>query len=612
LLFAVIVILGYAFFAQLSNHYVATEINRLTSKLSTANRAAANSILNPLASLASGAELKEEQLAPLLEILNSDFSHVWIQGESGEHRFSWEFDGRRVTRLRESISKPSWIKESTTGVFQDESKTFFASVTVQGEPTTPSWLLLRAPLDDAVLRHVSEQNQISVTALTAVSEGELPRGNKVRLRFGDRYYVQRESRAAVAAVGVHFTRRLTWYDFTTHFPFFVQGARNWQTGQSLEFPQTMYLMNSTWLRLAKRLFSEGFTGEENVIAVMLGAVSILFLVIECAALLSLLLMTRTITGAVHNLDEGAKHIMHGDFSHRIRVKSRDQLSSLGETFNTMTASIERLLKEQVEKQRLESELAIALEVQRQLFPRAAPRLNNLQIAGVCNPARIVSGDYYDYLLIAPTTVGLALGDVSGKGVSAALLMASLQAALRSHSNTAGRQLIAPGDGSRANSATVELASPRVADIVSLLNQQLIQNTPSEKYVTFFYGVYDERQRRLTYTNAGHLPPLIFRGPEVRRLETGGTVLGLIPEAEYEQGEVHLQPHDVLVAYTDGITEAENSFEEQFGESGLIQVVRRSSEKSPDEIVEDILTAVDDWVGSGEPQDDMTLIVAKAT
>jgi sigma-B regulation protein RsbU (phosphoserine phosphatase) len=366
--------------------------------------------------------------------------------------------------------------------------------------------------------------------------------------------------------------------------------------------------------LARPFFTQDFAGGENFILVLLVAASVFFLIIEFVALLASLVMARTITGAVHNLDQGAKHIMRGDFSHRIRVKSRDQLSSLGETFNSMTASIERLLKEQAEKQRLESELAIALEVQKQLFPRESPRLQALQVVGACHPARIVSGDYYDYIVIPPASVGLALGDVSGKGVSAALLMASLQAALRSHSTFLGNRSLAMASGGTVPSST-DVALPgvsdSVADIVSSLNQQLYQNSPSEKYVTFFYGVYDDWRRQLTYTNAGHLPPLVFNREGVRRLEVGGTVLGLLGDANYQQGQVKFSPKDVLIAYTDGITEAENSFEEQFGENRLIQVVERSMEKPPEEILDDILGAVRDWVGSGEPQDDMTLIVARA-
>lgn len=568
-------------------------------------------ILDSLSTTGAVPESWNKQFRPLLENLGTVFSQVWVDTADRSNHVSLVLEGGRLIERRESLTKPSWIKADTSGLFEDQSRIFFAAFVEREKSERKGWVLLRAPLDNSVLKRVSANNQVSISILTLRPVESGSHVGSTRFRFGDQEYVQQGISQVNPEAAAQFTQRQGWYDFPTRFPFFLPGVRAWLTGRPQGNIQSLYLMNSTWVRLAKRLFASGFGDESNVIVYALAGISILFLIIEFVALLSSLLMTRTITGAVHNLDEGAQHILRGDFSHRIRVKSRDQLSSLGETFNSMTASIERLLKEQAEKQRLESELAIALEVQKQLFPKESPHLSHLQITGVCNPARIVSGDYYDYLSIEPLIVGLALGDVSGKGVSAALVMASLQAALRSHSNVLGERVLASAAGGNGKTTTTPMISSRVAEIVSLLNQQLFQNTPTEKYVTFFYGVYDELHRRLTYTNAGHLPPLLFNNGGVRKLEAGGTVLGLIREAEYEQGEIHIAPKDVLVAYTDGITEAENLYDEQFGEDRLIQVIKRNLDKPASDILNEILAAVNDWVESGEPQDDMTLIVAKA-
>jgi sigma-B regulation protein RsbU (phosphoserine phosphatase) len=612
LLFSIMVILGFAFFGQLSSYYVSNEFDRLSTKLEAANRSMAGPLLSSLSGEKSTVDYWNREFSPLVSSLGKSFSTVRIEAKSPAGEVSLELEKGRLVSVSKARSIPAWVQEDTNGLFEEEGKVYFTSVVSPGGAQNHSWVMLRAPLDAFVLRRISEHYQVSIDIYTLVPVSAYVRRNGIAVNLKGRNFTQRDVLPVDAGNG-KFTARLNWYDFKTPlFPFFLPGVRIWDTGKPLEDLRWMYLMSSTWQHLANRFFAEGFGTDENVIPYLLAAVSVFFLIIEFVALLSSLLMTRTITGAVHNLDEGAQHIMRGDFSHRIRVKSRDQLSSLAETFNTMTASIERLLKEQAEKQRLESELAIALEVQKQLFPRSAPKLNSLQIAGICNPARIVSGDYFDYLLISPTTIGLALGDVSGKGVSAALLMASLQASLRSHSNLAVNHRTAMVDSAAGSAALPYVVANRVAEIVSLLNRHLLENTSSEKYVTFFYGIYDEWQRKLTYTNAGHLPPLVFSSHGVLRLETGGTVLGLIEDAQYEQGVIHLAPQDVLVAYTDGITEAENSFDEQFGERRLIEVVQQSLGKPPDEILQAILMAVHDWVDVGEPQDDMTLIVARAT
>ncbi len=610
LLFLIILILGEAFLGQLGSHFISSDLDRLSSRMDIANRAMASTVLTELSDGTLSTAVLDRQFGSLMKDLNSVFPRVSIGVEAGSNRASFEIEDGQISFKQGQVGRPSWSQRELSGIFQENGRTIFASV-VGGDPGVGGWMIMSAPLDSGMLLRLCERNEVAISVLTLAPASTAVRPGEMRFRFGEKEYVQKDARLVDSETAAKYTQRLSWYDFSTpRFPFFLSNIRDWASGAS--DVTAIYLVNSTWLRLARRLFAEGFSGQENVIGYALVAVSIIFLFIEFAALISSVLMTRTITGAVYNLDEGAQHIMRGDFSHRIPVKVRDQLSSLGQTFNTMTASIERLLKEQSEKQRLESELAIALEVQKQLFPQRAPKLSNLQIAGVCNPARIVSGDYYDYLSIAPTLVGLAVGDVSGKGVSAALLMASLQAALRSHSSVSLLSRSAGADGRLLSGGGVGSLSLRVSEIVSLLNEQLYQNTPTEKYVTFFFGVYDEQHRRLTYTNAGHLPPLVFNSSGVHRLETGGTVLGLLRDVEYQQGGVQLNPEDVVVAYTDGITEAENSFEEQFTERRLIQTVQRVLNQPPDKIVETILDAVSGWVETGEPQDDMTLIVAKAT
>ncbi|MBI1746457.1 MAG: SpoIIE family protein phosphatase [Acidobacteria bacterium] len=608
LLFLIMLGSGYFFFGHLARFFVRDGIEHLTSDLEATNRAMMVPFMEALQKFPNrDAEEWTALLSPLLDSVGSRSSRVWIDGQSGGRRIALEFSGGRIAARTGEQVKPAWLKEATAGIFEDGDTMFLVSYIPRASRPGYEWLLLSLPLDATALRSISERTQVSIYPWTLVRKQGGP------IRLGDKQYAYGPVSADLR-VASPLNVKQSWFDHLIRFPHLLNTSV-WETGQPSGEITPLFFLNveSTWWRLARRLFSAGSGIEGDISVVFLVSICVVFLMIEIVALVSVVLMARTITGAVHNLDDGARHILRGDFSHRIPVKSRDQLGSLSETFNTMTASIERLLKEETEKQRLESELTIAREVQQHLFPREAPRLRRLQMSGRCQPARTVSGDYYDYLMISPTTMGIALGDVSGKGVSAALLMASLQAALRSHLGiVSGGKAAAVGNlSTRAGNSEVAVAS-QVAEAVASLNQQLYQNTPIEKYATFFYGVYEEPGGWFTYTNAGHLPPLVFTAGGVQRLETGGTVVGLFADVEYEQSRIRFSAGDVMVAYTDGITEAENPKGEQFGEERLIGLVSSVLTKPPDRIVADILRAVSDWVGPGEPQDDMTLIVTKAT
>jgi sigma-B regulation protein RsbU (phosphoserine phosphatase) len=347
------------------------------------------------------------------------------------------------------------------------------------------------------------------------------------------------------------------------------------------------------------------------------AVGIFFAVIEAIALFIGTRMTRTVTAAVAQLHDATRHVDRGDFSHRIPVKSRDQLAELALSFNSMTESIEKLIQEQKEKQRLENELAIAQEVQDQLFPRQVSGLESLEVHGFCRPARTVSGDYYDFLAASSHKMILAVGDISGKGISAALLMATIHSAVRAYSVESLPQMREPvAVGAVAGAGRVMAAWPEgielsPAALLSLLNHQLYESTPPEKYATLFLGIYDGRTNRLTYSNGGHLPPILIGADgTIRRLEAGGTVVGLFEHVNYDEGSVDLQPGEVFLAYSDGVTEPENDFGE-FGEQRLIDLVRDNRHLPLVQISQTVTAAVDTWIGDQEQPDDVTLVLARA-
>jgi sigma-B regulation protein RsbU (phosphoserine phosphatase) len=314
-------------------------------------------------------------------------------------------------------------------------------------------------------------------------------------------------------------------------------------------------------------------------------------------------MTRTITGAVHHLYEGTGKIREGEFGHRIVVSGRDQLGELANSFNQMTENLERLLIVAKEKERLQSEIEIARDVQSQLFPRSVPVLSTLRLKAVCHPARMVSGDYYDYELIHGTQVALTIADVAGKGISAALLMASLQSSLRSQLEDSLEAAAAAGNGTSSYAVST-------SRLVSRLNRQLHASTSPEKFATFCLGVYDQATSILTYTNAGHLPPMLVRKGSVERLEVNGTVVGAFSFAKFTESQVRLEANDLLVFFTDGITEPENEYGEMFGEDRLSDLVARNAHRSEDDIIALVLESVRGFARAGEAQDDMTILLAR--
>lgn len=347
---------------------------------------------------------------------------------------------------------------------------------------------------------------------------------------------------------------------------------------------------------------KGFTAA-SASAWLFSSFAILFLVVELVSVVIGIRLTRSITRAVHNLYGGTQRVREGDFSHRIEVHGNDQLSELGDSFNRMTENLERLVEVAKEKERLQSEIEIAREVQNQLFPKSTPESKSILITAACTPARLVSGDYYDYLNIEDGQIALAIGDVAGKGISAALLMATVQSTMRTQLRAGREMAAAAGNGGQ----TVPLST---AALVSRLNQQLFTYTPPEKFATFYFALYDDETGLMRYTNAGHLPPILVHNGAATRLDVTGTVVGAFSFSQYGESSVKLEPGDLLACFTDGITEPENEFGEMYGEDRLTDLVVKHAERDSDEIVRAIMDSVREWTGSPELQDDMTLLLAR--
>lgn len=380
----------------------------------------------------------------------------------------------------------------------------------------------------------------------------------------------------------------------------VSGISHYHADGPSEHVDALLVVRSRPSAVMRAIFTDSdfFRG---ILAEALTTIAILFLVVELGAIILGVSLSARITTAVNEIYEGTRRVIRGDFTHRIAVTKHDQLGELAASFNQMTGNLERLVVIEKERERLQAEIEIAREVQRQLYPQGDPPTCRLHLTARCDPARMVSGDYYDYQSFSGQKLSFAIGDVAGKGISAALLMATIQASLRAQ--------LGPGLP-MAESECSPAIEIDCAALVSKLNKQVWQHTSPEKYATFFFGAYDVANQLLTYTNAGHLPPLLFRGGRVIPLDTNGTVVGAFPSAVYDSSCITLEPNDLLVCYTDGITEPENSYGEMFGEERLISLVQRHLNCPDDEIISIVFEAVRAWTGSPELQDDMTLLVAR--
>jgi phosphoserine phosphatase RsbU/P len=250
-------------------------------------------------------------------------------------------------------------------------------------------------------------------------------------------------------------------------------------------------------------------------------------------------------------------------------------------------------EEVAERKKLHREIEIAREVQERLFPQELPPVPGIDYCGKCRPALVVGGDYYDFLPLGEGKLGVAIGDVSGKGISAALMMASLQGSLR------GQAM---------------LESDNLASLMKRVNHLVYGASGASRYATFFYSQYEPGMRRLTYVNAGHNPPFLVRMRHeafaVERLDQGGPVIGLMPDVPYEQASVTLYPGDVILAYTDGVSEGMNPLDKEWGEESLLETAKSCLSLPAEQVIDRIMNAADAFAAGAPQYDDMTLVVIK--
>ncbi len=560
---------AYLTYLQLGAHLLHDDLQERINKTAITAEAIAAELLDeqPLVGKDRAAAMIQPNVAVLLEAAKSDLPGVRAD----------------LNRGRELLRKTGGAAHFA-GIVETEKSLWLRAVVERSARGSQVLVSVSVPVSPELLDSLtSELGPIQLTVMRPAATGETA---QIGLElYGRRFVPMGRITSRHRVLGP----KNMWLDIPVNGGSTLEAfALESGEGEAVQTPViASFTVRPSQLNL-RLLSSLGALGEP--LAVVLLIIAITFLVIEVAALITGIILTRTITHAVSDLYDATQHVRRGDFGHRVRLQRRDQLGVLGESFNAMTSSIAELIEEQRQRQRLENELSIAREVQSQLFPQNLPSLAGVQLAAICRAARVVSGDYYDLIRLGPTRIGIAVADISGKGISAALLMASLQAALRS-------QALLDDHAS-------------TAELTSRLNRHLYVNTSDDRYATFFYAVYDTSDRTLAYTNAGHVPPFYVANGQATKLEEGGTVVGLFDHCDYEQRVIQVAPGSLLVAYSDGIIEPENVYGEEFGTRRLMEEVLRRRDISPHRLAEDLVSAAEQWGGSPEQADDMTVLIAR--
>ncbi len=462
-----------------------------------------------------------------------------------------------------------------------------AIVRAVGLPDTPRptfAVIVDIPKNESLDDHLRDETSVKVGPVSIY----LTEGLRARLSRPRRAIEGLMKRPAASAPGAK--SRIPWVAI-------FQGT-DWDQGQPVQTTAAIEVnIQDIYARLSSAQAGPYVIG--TLLLIFLLIVGGLFLLIEAAALAMGLALARSITGSVHELFAGTERVRDGDFTRRIQVTTRDQLGELSESFNQMTGSIEDLLRQADEKKRLEEELRIARSIQMSLLPRGRLKIPGLSITALCVPAREVGGDYYDFFPLGDDRLGVLIADVSGKGTSAALYMAELKGLMLSLSRT----------------------YPTPRELLLAANEIISHNLDSRSFITMTYAVIDLADRRMHYARAGHTP-LIHRWETdsgdcvVDVLAPDGLVLGLrIDGGELfarllVAAELPLRRGDLLLLFTDGITEAMNADSDLFGEERLAKLVGEHGHLPPEELRERILREIDAFVAGAPQHDDMTMILMK--
>lgn len=547
---------GVLFTGLVASHLLSTEVDRQARDLEqTARTTLSHAPIDatPLGERLKGAQARHAGLA-------------WVASTGG-----------RVSgagSLPQSL--PAWLPEAGfVGLVKQGGDDRLRAVARRGS----DFLLLDAPVDDALVAELTTRTGIRLLPAHATVRSE---GSNLTITMhddeekGDGATSSSTTKQPFDAKGMLFVAALDQTD--------------WDTGERGSLTRAIAYQP---VGLVQRL-SSGTAVTGALLMKIWAVVGVVFAVMYCVALLLGVLLARSITRSVHSLSHGTERLRQGDFTHQIRVRSRDQLGELAESFNVMARGIEDLLRESAEKERMEEELRIARQIQMSLLPQGSVAMTGLRMAALCLPAAEVGGDYYDLLPLSDTRLGVVMADVSGKGTSAALYMAELKGLVLSLS----RICDSPGT------------------LLKQANRILAANLDSRSFITMTYAIVDTAARTMRFARAGHNPliHLEVATGRTRVLTPQGLGLGIDAGDRFddilEEAEVPLAPGDLFLFFTDGLSEAMNPSSELFGEQRLRDLLEAAPGLDSEPMKDRILAAVRAFAEGTAQHDDMTMVVLR--
>jgi sigma-B regulation protein RsbU (phosphoserine phosphatase) len=475
---------------------------------------------------------------------------------------------------------------STTAIDQPPQTRLVMRAVAIPEVPNPTWaVVLDMPMSMTIEQRIQQETGIRLGEISAMpAAGTQPLAGRPI-----------EDRPAEPDEGPALSlNQARWVVFLDHF--------DWQTGEP-ESASAGILINTFEIYDRISVVSPVGFGSMNfgqVLLFVLAVVGVLFMIIQLVALVIGFVLARQITGAVHDLFTGTQHVRGGDFAHQIPVRARDQLGELAESFNLMTGEVTTLLGEMAEKGRLEQEMFAAREIQQKLLPTGTVKTTGLLVNAFCEPAREVAGDYYDFLPITDTILGVLIADVAGKGLAAGLYMAQLKVIVQSLSRLHHE--------------------PKA--FLTAVNKVVSANLDGKSFITMTYGVIDVERREMTFARAGHCPLIHVPANQAagmrkaRMLIPDGLVVGLqiddgtMFENLLQEQTIAVEPGDLIVWFTDGISETMNEAFDCFGEHRLAQVVEQYAHLPFDQLRSYILAELRAFAGGADQHDDMTMILMK--
>jgi sigma-B regulation protein RsbU (phosphoserine phosphatase) len=472
-----------------------------------------------------------------------------------------------------AVPIPEWVtSQSFTGLVARDKEAALVSARIYEEGKRKQSVVLVQPLNSAWAKRIEDENGMIVVASLAETSGNAVRVESEDEKVEDSTFEKFFERAFQPG-GV------IWGDLT---PVLI----DWNTGKPMERTRLFTFLWNPWRNLVEFYFG-GSEYARIVMGVIGGIASALLLVYLPATMLALVLIF-SISRAVNRIEKGTQAVERGDFTYRIRMKPRNQLGTMALSFDRMTESISTLLTKVAEKERLQSEIDIAANIQRNLLPKDGPHFSGVSFSAHFEPTAVIGGDYYDVFSLDHARLAVAIGDVSGHGLSTGLVMAMVKAAM----------------------TTLVEEGADEASLYQRLNQLVYRSTEKRAFMTLAFTIFDLERNTIRHTNAGHLYPYLLReGQPPYAIESPSLPLGVRADIRPRTVELELQERDTLVYLSDGIIEAQDPHGEPFGFDKLEQILE-SSDGTPAEIQDEILRSVAAHANGRAADDDRTVMVLR--